>query len=57
MEFLKKLFRWILAALGLIGLIEELNWIKIHGRLEKWIDAYSSFVNTLSDFLFGWIDL
>ena len=40
-----------------MNLIEDLTPLKLFGKLEKWVEAYSLFIEKTSDFLFGWINL
>ena len=45
-----------LGGLSLLNLIEELSPLKVLGKLKIWLDAYTSIVNDVGTFLFGWID-
>ncbi|MFN9546788.1 MAG: hypothetical protein ACK6AD_06920 [Cyanobacteriota bacterium] len=51
------LLGWISGGLSLLNLIEDLTPLKLFGKLEKWVQAYSLFIEKISDFLFGWINL
>jgi hypothetical protein len=48
---------WILGGLSLLNLVEDLTPLKLLGKLKKWMEAYTQFVETIGNFLFGWIDL
>ena len=37
-------------------MIEDLSPLKVLGDLKTWLDAYTSIVNEVGTFLFGWID-
>jgi len=50
-------FGWLIGALSLLNLIDDLSPVILYGRLDRWVKAYSEFVSDVSDFLFGWIDL
>ena len=50
------LLGWVLGGLSLLNLIEELSPLKVLGKLKTWLDAYTSIVNDVGTFLFGWID-
>lgn len=47
---------WILGALSILNLVEDLNLTRIAGFLQQWLDAYSALTRFISDVLFGWID-
>jgi hypothetical protein len=51
------LLGWISGGLSLLNLIEDLTPLKLFRKLEKWVHAYSLFIEKISDFLFGWINL
>ena len=48
---------WFMGAMSLLGLIDELKWVKIEKGLKTWIDYDTSIVAKVTKFLFGWIDL
>lgn len=52
-----KFFGWFSAALSLLNLINELSPFEILGKLNKWLSAYVVFVEAISSFLFGWINI
>ena len=47
----------ILSAISIIKIIEDCNLIELYGALNEWFKAYSTFIHTIGDFLFGWIQL
>ena len=47
---------WVLGALSLLNLVEDLTPMKIVGKLRIWLEAYSSVIETIRFRVLGWID-
>ena len=52
-----RLLRNVLAATGLIALIEDADLVTLHGLLERWISTYTDVVDKLHSGLLAWIHL
>ena len=51
-----RLLAWVLGGVSVFNLVDEFSPLKLLGKLEQWMDAYSSFVNDITTFLFGWME-
>lgn len=51
-----RLLGWLIGALSVVNLIEDLSFVKLTGRLSSWLDAYANLVDSLSQFAFGWLE-
>lgn len=47
---------WILGAMSLLNLVQDIGVISVFGKLKAWMSAYSLFVNNAGSLLFGWIN-
>ena len=47
---------WTLGAMSLLSIVDDFNWVKLHGYVLKWSTAYSDLTEKLRTLLFGWID-
>jgi hypothetical protein len=52
-----KLLGWCSAVLSTLNLINQLSPVVISGTLNEWLNAYVLFVDRVSTFLFGWINI
>lgn len=50
-----RVFGWVLGALSILNLVEDLNLARIVGFLQQWLDAYSALTRFISEVFFGWI--
>lgn len=59
LEFLKpsSLLGYVLGGVSLLNLVKEFKLIKLYGLVKDWTDAFSSFILSVRDFLFGWIKI
>lgn len=46
---------WLMGALSLLQLIDGIEAVTLVGQAKKWLHAYSSLVEKISGFLFGWM--
>jgi hypothetical protein len=44
-------FGWVLGALSILNLIDDLKLINIREELKKWIDSYSDIIEEIGDFV------
>ena len=51
-----RILGWIFGGLSLLNLIEELSPLKLLGKIETWVNAYSELVSKINQVLFGWVD-
>jgi hypothetical protein len=52
-----RILGWIIGALSVVNLIQDVNWITMKGAIFRWVDGYERLVTGSADFLFGWIDV
>lgn len=50
-----RIFGWVLGALSVLNLVEDLNLARIAGFVEQWLAAYAAMVRAITGFVFGWI--
>lgn len=48
---------WLLSALSVLSIADNLDRGVISGQLSKWVTAYSSVVYRIWNTLFGWVDI
>ena len=47
---------WALSAASLLNLVQDLSKGAIKSKVADWLNAYDTFVRTVGNFLFSWID-
>lgn len=50
-----RIFGWVLGALSVLNLVEDLNIARIAGFVEQWLEAYAAMIRAVTAFVFGWI--
>lgn len=55
-SLLRMVTAYILTPLGALSLFNALDLVTLRSNLETWISVYRHAVETIGDFLFGWID-
>lgn len=50
------LLGWVTGALSMLGLLDDLKWVKIHKHLQQWLDIYTQAIKKVTHVLFGWIN-
>lgn len=50
-----RIFGWVLGALSVLNLVEDLNLARIVGFVEQWLAAYAAMIRAITGFVFGWI--
>ncbi len=51
-----RVFTWFMGAVSLINLLSNLNIVKIRSDILLWIETYRRVVESVGEFLFGWLD-
>ncbi len=47
---------WVTGGLSLLNLLEDLSPLTLYDKIGEWTNAYSTFVERVAGWLFGWLD-